>query len=233
MKRPVLAAALALAGCNPVAYVPALVPAAPPSAGLRAGLGVNTLAAQGAAELSLAPVGGAALYARGLYGNTPGATDEGGSYVQRGREVGAVAALPLSRRVTLDLGTSAGRDVIEAADFEFDIGCCSGSYRPVTVRAERTGGHAGLLVGRNESGGGVRAGPALRVTRVVADREGAVGQRGVGLFVEPTARAAFASGPVEVQAQIGLSLPAGGDLAERYASVPVFGGVAVALRLGW
>lgn len=165
MKRLLALSVLAaLGGCNPVAYVPALIPAAPRAAGVWASGTVNGPAAQATGEIAVAPVPGVAVMARGLYGNTAALSSQGeeGAYVQRGVDIGAVASIPLSRRAIAELGASGGRDRLDAQDGTYDIGCCSQTFRPLEVTTDRVGGHAGLWLGAPD---GLQLGPALRVTR--------------------------------------------------------------------
>ena len=225
---PALALVLALAACNPVAYVPPLIPAAPPTAGVRVGAGGNALGAQATAELSVAPGGGVAVFARGLYGNT--LDGDGGALTQRGGDLGVVLVRPLSRRVTVDVGASRGRaTVVDPSYTSFS----SAGDRETRTRVRQTTVHAGLMLGdtplREDS---FRIGPALRLSSVAAVEDAERGRSGAGLFVEPAVRAAFGRGRVEVQTQGGLSLLAAGDLFDDYTSIPFFGGASVAVRLG-
>ena len=230
---PALALSLALAACNPVAYVPSLIPAAPPTAGVRVGAGANAFGAHGTAEVSGAPAGGVAVYARGLYGNTLDGDEGGGPLTQRGGDLGVVLAQPLSGRVTLDLGASLGRAVVVDPSASYDSFSGAAHYRRTRTRVRQTTAHAGLLLGDNPPGeGAFRIGPAVRLVSVVAVEDTAHGRSGAGLFVEPAVRATFVMGPVEVQTQGGLSLLAAGDLFDDYTSVPFFGGVTAAVRLG-
>lgn len=220
-------ALLALAACNPVAYVPTLVPAAPPTAGVRAGLGVNAFGAQGTAELTASPVDGLAFFGRGLYGNTLGG-HENGEFTQRGGDLGVLLAQPISRRLTLDLGASVGRATVTDSYVSFD----SSTPGRTRTSVRLTSAHLGLFIGDNPPGeGNFRIGPAVRLARVVALESDGGSRSGSSLFVEPAVRATFTTGPVNVQAQGGLSLPAAGNLADDYTSVPVFGGVSAAVRL--
>ena len=223
---PALALALALAACNPVAYVPSLIPAAPPTAGVRVGAGGNLFGAHGTVDVSAAPTGGAAVFARGLYGNDGNAEP----LTQRGGDVGVVLARPLSRRVTVDLSASRGRAVVVDPSSHDSYGARGGETR---TRVRQTTVHAGLMLGDNPPGeDSFRIGPAVRLTGVVAVEDVEGGRNGAGLFVEPAVRATFGGKRLEVQTQGGLSLLARGDLFEDYTSIPFFGGVTVALRLG-
>lgn len=242
-RRPLALAAvlLVLAGCNPVVYVPAPIPAAPQRAGLHVGVGGNLAGAQGAALVELAPVEGVSVYARGLYANTTEEDAEdastGAAYTHRGGDVGVAVAWPLSPQMTLDMGAALGRDRVEGTDFGFDIGCCSGSYHPFTGRTERVAGHAGLFFHRSvPTEGRARIGPAVRLTRVVVyadERAGASAEPdAAGVFLEPALRLGSTAGPVELHAQAGVSVPLAGDLLDRYAAVPLLWGGTAAFRLG-
>lgn len=203
--------ALALAGCNPVAYVPTLLPSVPASAGVRAVGGGNLVGVHATAEVSAAPVSGVGVYVRGLYVNAALH-----NVPQQGGEVGLVAAPALSPRARLDLGVARGGGVV----VEF----------PERTRMSQTSGHAGLLFGGPHDG--ERRGVAVRVTHVAAaaDADCGGGRSGMGVFVEPAVRAGWVRGAVEVQGQFGLSVLVAGDLFDDYTSIPAFGGVTAAVR---
>ena len=222
------AVVLALSACNPVAYVPSLIPTAPPTAGVRAGVGGNLMGLHGTAALSVAPADGVGFYARGFYGNALDGDEQGGPLTQRGGDLGVALAQPLSGRLSLDLGASVGREVVVDSDASYNSLSGAAAYRRVETSVRRVGAHAALLVGDDPPGeGAFRIGPAVRLTNVGAVSDG---RRGAGVFVEPAVLATFASGPVEVTAQGGLSLLAAGDLFDDYTSVPFFGGVTAAVR---
>ena len=225
-----IALALALAACNPVAYVPALVPTAPPTAGVRAGLGANALGFHGTAEVSASPVAGVAVVARGLYGTTLDGGDGDGALTQQGGDLAVVFARPLTDRVTLDAGGAVGREVVVDPSVSYDAS--DGTSRAVRTRVRQTSVHAGLLVGDNPPGeGAFRIGPAIRLSSVTAVEDADNGRSGSGLFVEPAVRSTFTKGRVEVQVQGGLSVLTGGNLYDDYTSIPFFGGVTTAIRL--
>ena len=226
-----LAVLIVLAGCNPVVYVPAPVPVAPRTAGLRAGLGGNLAGSQGLALVEVAPDEGMAIYVRGLYANTLDGEDGAGTYVHRGGEVGVVVSRPLSSTVGFDIGLASGRDDVNATTGVSDIGCCSYSYEPFEARVERLGGHVGLFLHdgpKNEDW--FRLGPALRIQALTV-RERAEERADTWLFVEPVIRLGFGGGPLEFQTQAGLSLPASERFTERYSAIPIIFGATATVRL--
>ena len=218
-----------LGGCNPVAYVPAPSPAAPRASGVWASGTLDGPAAQATGQIAVAPVPGVAVLARGVYGNTSALSSEAGngSYVQRGFDVGAVAAHALSARAAVELGATVGRDRMDMQEGSFDVGCCSQTFRPLRATTDRIGGHAGLWLG---APGGVEAGPVLRVTRT-STRVGAEGDAYVGTFAEPGVRVRAVRGPFDLTVHGGLSLSLSDGYGERFSHVPLVGGVGVAYRI--
>ena len=209
---------------------PSLVPAAPPTAGVRAGLGANALGSHGTAEVSAAPADGVAVVARGLYGTT--LDGEGGPLTQQGGDIGLVVARPLSGRVTLDAGGAVGREVVVDPSASYDSFSGVPTYRGVRTRVRRASVHVGMLVGDTPPGeGAFRIGPVIRLSSVTALEDAGHGRSGSGLFVEPAVRSTFATGRIEVQVQGGLSVLTGGNMHDDYTSIPFFGGVTAAVRL--
>ena len=226
-----LLALAALAGCTPVAYVPTSTPAAPRAAGVWASGGLNGLSAQATGALAVAPVPGVALVAQGVYGNSAVLSEgERGAYVQRGLDLGAVAAVPISARAAVEVGGSVGRDWLSSQSGSFDVGCCSQTYRPVELRTDRVGGHAGLWLAGS---GTVEAGPVVRVVHVASRSQSAAHAEAVeGVFVEPGVRARVQRGAAELTVHVGVSVPASDAYRERYSHVPFVGAVGVAYQLG-
>lgn len=226
---PVVAATLV--GCNPIVYVPAPIPAAPQQPGLRVGVGANALGGQGVGQLSIAPAEGLALYSQGLIASSLDDGEGAASYAHLGGEIGVLAGHALGPSAQIDLGVAVGRDRIDATRLVYDVGCCSGSYRPVEARVERVGAHLGVFFrDGSTSGERFRIGPAVRVVHVSAEREGG-GSPAQSVFVEPALRSGFVAGRVEFQFQAGLSLEASGDLLVDYSTIPAFAGGVLSFRL--
>ena len=227
---PVLLVAAALVGCNPIVYVPAPIPAAPQGPGLRAGLGANLLGSQGIAHASVAPAEGIALYADGLAASSLDDGEGDGGFTHLGGDLGMLVTRPLSFSSAVELGVSIGRDAIEASEYGYDIGCCSGSYEPVTFHADRFAGHVGVFFSDGpRAAERFRIGPAVRLTYLDVRDEG--GSQARGLFVEPALRSGFSEGPVEFQFQVGLSVLASGDVFDQFNTIPLFTGAQAAIRL--
>ena len=225
--------AFAVSGCAPTVYVPAPIPSAPASAGVRVEGGVNVAGSQVTGALDVSPVEGVAVYARGLYANALDTEYGAGSYAARGAEAGVLASVPIAAGGTLDVGGFLGRDAVEAAEFRRGGACCESGYVPVEATVRRVGGHVGVMVERSGGGRRRRVGPAVRLTRasVFRDRGAGASLQDRAVFVEPAIRTEVSTPRASYRFQVGMSFEVGAGFT-RHAHVPLVLGASAAVRLG-